>query len=266
MSFNTDNGRYYGHPVSRASVPSITNIQRQENKPAINGSNIRKVAEYAVENRERLSALTPEEQISLIKQSAYAKNPASRIGDIVHAWVDGYIKTGKHPKDDEPITLQDDEVVTYAEAPITARRMYRQFEGWRDKYKPNFTGAEFTVWSYQYGYAGTADFSAVIGEWLVLADVKTGKGVYPEVGKQVSALMRADVIITPDGQEKPIPPYQKGACLWLRPTFAKFHMLDNLESSFSAFLGLKANFDHQVSYADAVIMNAPKIQTDYKGV
>lgn len=272
MSFPTDNGRYYGHPTQQASVPSITNIKKQENQPAINASNLRKMAEYAVENRERLAALTPAEQVQIIKGSQYAKNPASRIGDIVHAWVDGFIKTGKHPKDDEPLTLYEgtasEEVVTYDAAPITARRMYRQFEGWRDKHKPTFTASEFTVWSYKYGYAGTADFSAVISNWLVLVDTKTGAGVYPDVAKQLAPLCFADVMITVQGDETELPKYDRAAVLHLRPTYSEFPMIDSeaLESAFKAFLGLKANFDHNVSFADRVLVRAPRIQADYKGV
>lgn len=265
MSFNTDNGRYYGHPVNKASVPSVTNIKRQKNMPAINGSNIRKVAEYAVDNWDRIKDLTRDEKVSLIKESAYAKNPASRIGDIVHAWVDVWIRTEVHPRDAEPIVLSDGEVVNFQDAPLTARRMWKQYEGFNNHRKPTYTNSEFTVWSYQYGYAGTADFSAVVSDWLVLGDTKTGKGAYPDTGLQLAALACADVIVNPDGTESEMPKYQRCAILHLRPTYHRFIPVANIESCFKAFLGLKASFDHETSFADKVLMSAPKIETDYKG-
>lgn len=270
MSESTDNGRYYRHPTQKSMVPSITNILHTEDKPAVNGSKVHKAVEYVVDNRERLSGLNRDEQIRLGKAQQYVPHPNSRIGDIVHAWVDQYIKTGKPPWECAPIILyagkRNEETIDYEGAPITARRMWRQFEGFCLKHNPTFTNAEFTVWSYQYGYAGTADWSAQIGPWLVLVDTKTGTSVWPEVGKQVAALMYADVLLTVQGDETPIPKYDRGAVLHLRPTYSRFHPLDNLESCFRAFLGLKENFDHNVTYGDKVIMHAPKVEMNYQGV
>jgi hypothetical protein len=269
MSVPTENGRYYQHPTSHAMVPSVTNVLHTENKDQINRSNVRKAVEYMIENRDRLSGLTPDEQKRLGTGVQFQPHPASRIGDIVHAWVDGYIKNGKPPWELDPIQVgkgENVETIEYHSAPLTARRMWRQFEGWRDEYNPTFINAEFTVWSYKYGYAGTADWAAHVRGYYVLADTKTGAGVWPEVGKQVAALINADVMVTPTGQEYPLPKFDRGACLHLRPTYARFHPLDNLESAFQAFLGLKANFDHNVSYSDKVVMRAPKIETNYQGV
>lgn len=268
MSFPTENGRYYRHPTQRASVPSITNILKQENKPAINGSNVRKAAEYAVDNRDKLAPLSRDEQIRLIKGTQWARNPAAHIGDIVHAWVDRYIKTGQDATDEEPIELNNGkEQIYYKDAPLTARRMWRQFIGFIERHNPTFLNAEFTVWSYQYGYAGTADWAAVVHDWLVLADTKTGSGVWPEVGKQLAALSHADVLITAQGAETTLPSYDQCAVLHLRPTYHEFIQInkDTLESCFKAFLGLKANFDHYVSYEDKVLLHAPKVYSDYKG-
>ena len=265
MSESTDNGRYYRHPTQKAMVPSITNVLRTEDKPNINGSKVRKAVQYMVENRDRLTTLTEDEQVRLGVGTQYQANPASRIGDIVHAWVDQYIKTGNPPWDCDPIDYRG-ELISYKDAPITARRMWRQFEGWRDKHNPNFIAAEFTVWSYKHGYAGTADFSAQVGQWLVIVDNKTGAGVYPETGKQLAALAFADVMLTVQGDEYPLPKFDRAAVLHLRPTYSRFIPVDNLESCFQAFLGLKANFDHNVSYGDKVLMHAPKIETNYSGV
>lgn len=265
MSFPTDNGRYYRHPTRPASVPSVTNILRQKNKPAITGSQIRKAAEYAVDNRERLAPLHRDEAVRLIKGTQYASSPESRIGDIVHAWADRWIKTSEHPRDAEPVELKNGEQVVYEAAPLTARRMWRQFEGFRDTLNPTFTAAEFTVWSYTHGYAGTADWAAVISGMLVLGDIKSGKGVYGEAGLQLAALSNADVMLTPQGVETPLPKYDRTAVLHLRPTYSQLIPIDRLDSCFKAFLGLKAAFDHDVENGDKVLMYAPKIESDYRG-
>jgi hypothetical protein len=265
LSFPTDNGRYYKHPTKPASVPSVTNILRQKNKPAIAGSQIRKAAEYATDNREKLAALTRDEAVRLIKGTQYQASPEARIGDIVHAWVDHFIKTGEHPKDAPPIELKHGEQVAFTTAPLTARRMWLSFVKFCEVRKPTFTAAEFTVWSYTHGYAGTADWSAVISDMLVLADTKTGKGVYGEAALQLAALSKADVMLTTQGIETELPKYDRVAVLHLRPTFHTLVPIDKLDSCLKAFLGLKAMFDHEVENGDKVLMYSPKIETDYRG-
>ena len=100
LSFNTDNGRYYGHPIKRSSLPSITNVLRQMNKPGINGYNTRKAVTFIVENFDRLGDLTDTEQITLAMKTQYEKSEASIIGDIVHGWVQRHIQ-GQPPSAEE---------------------------------------------------------------------------------------------------------------------------------------------------------------------
>jgi hypothetical protein len=273
-SFQTDYGRFYRHPKLSKTVPSVTNIKKQKNNPAINGAAVRKVAEYAVDNRDRLKDLTRPEQVQLIKAAQYASadKDASRIGDIVHAWVDGYCKHQQHPWERPAIQLGfDNELIEYSSAPLTARRMYRQFsgdgkEGFLPRYNPSFVDSEFTVWSHQFGYAGTADWAAYIRGMLVLGDTKTGKGAWPDTGLQLAALAFADVMLDDEGNEIPMPKFERCAILHLRPTSYELIPVDHLEACFQAFLGLKANFDWDVEHADHVLLATPKFNADYKGV
>jgi hypothetical protein len=265
-AFDTDYGRYYRHPKMAATVPSITNIKRQKNNPAINGAMVRKVSEYAADNWDKLTPLDRGERIQLIKGSQYAKNPASRIGDIVHAWVDGFIRTKESPWECEPIILQTGEEVYYKDAPITARRMWRQFEGFNAHYEPKFLDSEFTVWSHAHNYAGTGDWIAEIRGITVLADTKTGKGVYPDVGLQLAALAYADVVLTDDGDEIPMFKWDRLAVLHLRPTQSRLLPVVNPEACFQAFLGLKENLNWDVEFQDKIIVDSPPVKTDYKGV
>ena len=46
---------------------------------------------------------------------------------------------------------------------------------------------EQTVWSLEYGFAGSADLVGLDGSKLIVMDWKTGAGVYNEAGLQMSA-------------------------------------------------------------------------------
>jgi hypothetical protein len=275
MAFGTANGRYYKSDTRRVAVPSVTNVMKQKNKQAINKHNIKTAAEYAVENYDRLHDLTPDEAKFLIKESCYAKNPASAIGDTVHTYVDRFIKTGMAPWEWElnyelPVNDQDVREVPYTEQPLTARRMWRQFEGFRDTYAARyglkFIDAEFTCWSDTYGYAGTADWGAQMSGMLILGDTKTGKGVYDDTGMQVAALAKADFVMTHDGRELPMPKWDRCAVLHLRPTFSRLIPVEHVDSCFESFLGLLTNFKHEINFGGSIMTEVAKIETDYKGV
>jgi hypothetical protein len=276
MAFPTANGRFYKTESRRIAVPSVTNVMKQKNKPAINKHNVKQAAMYAVENYDTLHGLKPEEAQHLIKESIYSPNPASAIGDVVHNWIDCWIKTGLPPWEHEVqygLPTNDKGEPTqprYEAQPITARRMWRQFEGWyaeyHGRYNLQFIDAEFTCWSDTYGYAGTADWAATMSDLLVLGDTKTGNGVYDDTGMQIAALVKADVIMTQDGRELPMPKFDRGAVLHLRPTYAKLIPVEHLDSCFQSFLGCLAIFKHEAEFKDTIMGAVAKVQTDYKGV
>ena len=239
-------GRYYRRPSTQAAVPSITNIMKQQNKPAINGSMVKKAAEYAVENRDRLAALTPAEQITLIKGSQYIKSEASRIGDVVHDWVDRFVK-GQPPSHEE-----------VKAAGQTEQWMFDRFRRFNEYYKPQYTASEFTVWSDRYGYAGSGDLSFNIGGKHVLADTKTGTGIYPETAMQLAALANADIVLYPDGREEPLPKFDAYAILHIRPRSYTLAPVYKIEEAFETFLALKRVFDWTYGHANETIGYAPK--------
>lgn len=53
------------------------------------------------------------------------------------------------------------------------------FVNWVEEYKPTFLFTEKTVHSKKYGYAGTFDCIAKVGDDLVLIDFKTSSSIYP---------------------------------------------------------------------------------------
>jgi len=252
LSINTPFGRYYYNPAKRTQVPSITNIK---GKKAIDGLKYwaaNEAARYASENVGKLYGLTPDEIYRLVKTAPFArdssKSSASAVGDLVHDWIDRYIK------DDMP---DEDEV---AAAVPQARQMWRQFLFFTEHYKPDWVDSEFTVWSDEFEYAGTADWSARIGGTLVLADTKTGKNLYPDYGMQLAALAKADYILEADGSTRELPKFERFALLHVRPTFSRLAPVAYVDELFKQFLALKVVFDFDVAHADGVLQPAPKLQ------
>lgn len=251
FSFRDPNGRgRYYKAGDRSAVPSITNIKKRQNNPAINGSVVRKVAEFAVDNYERLNALSRDEKLRVIKGTQYEKSEASVVGDIVHDWIDRYVK-GNPPANKE-----------VKEAIITAQRMWERFLAFTKDalYRPEFLMSEFTVWSDKYGYAGTGDLGMKVGpeRTFVLCDTKTGTGIWPDTAMQLAALKNADFMLDSEGNEVPMPPFEKCAVLHLRPKSYALNPYDKIEEAFETFLALKRVFDWELNDAPVTIVDAPK--------
>lgn len=251
LAFDTSNGRYYRHPGNSKTVPSITNIKNMKHV-ALDRYAAKKVANYAADNREKLATLDRNEAFTLCREALFAKdeNSPSRIGDIVHGWIEEYVRHGARP-----------DASAMEAAPITARRMWGQFTGFTEKYRPVWTATEFTVWSYAYGYAGTADLSFYIGDSHVLCDTKTGANIYPDTAMQLAALGKAEVIVDEQAYEKPLPHFDKHAILHLRPMSATLVPVYHIDEWFQAFLGLKQLFDVVVEYNDTTLGYAPQIKS-----
>ena len=249
LSTPTPFGRYYIHPGRSYQVPSITNIKDKRNIPALKYWAARMAAQYAADNLSKLSALDRDEAVELIRKAPFthkADDP-SAIGDTVHDWIDRFIKG-------EEIAAEE-----IGEAPPSAAQMWLRFNDVVDQYKPKWVESEFTVWSDRYGYAGTADWCAYIGDTLVLGDTKTGKGVYDDVALQLAALANADFILEVNGNERPMPTFQRYAVLHVRPRAAKLIPVENIPAAFKAFLGLKDLFDFERECEGKILMFAPKI-------
>lgn len=249
LSVPTANGRHYQRPGRSDLVPSITNIIGVMDKPALKYWAAKEAANYAADNRAMLATLERDDAQTLVRNAPFRRSDDSpaAIGDIVHNWIDQYVK-GNHPSHEE---------VTASHR--SARDTWYSFIKFRDYYKPEFVASEFTVWSDTYGYAGTADLHMRIGGVSVLADAKTGTGIYPETGMQLAALANADFILTPDGQELPIPAFERFAILHLRPRSATLAPVQGIPEAFECFKALKIAFDWKVNHSESVIGFAPKV-------
>jgi|SRR5579859_4757891 len=247
LAFPTEHGRFYQRPGAEgAPVPSITNIINMKSKPLFRAG-LKKAASYAAENRERLAALTEDEVFKLVSNPPQKDDEPAAIGDLVHKWIEGFIN-GNPPAIEE-----------VRASPHTARWMFERFvSDFHNPRQPQYTATEFTVWSNRYGYAGTADFSAMLYGHHTLVDTKTGKAAYPEVAMQLAAIANADFVLAPDGTESRVPEYTRYAVLHVRPRSAKLHPVYNIEAAFECFLALKHVFDWNINYAPRSIGYAPK--------
>ena len=68
---------------------------------------------------------------------------------------------------------------------------------WKKMTKPQYEAIELKMVSEQYKVGGTADFVARINGALVLADIKTSKGIYPEMTCQLAAYRKMYLELQP---------------------------------------------------------------------
>lgn len=123
-------------------------------------------------------------------------NTAGEAGDRVHNWAEATAKGESHPD------LSPDEQ-GYAKA-------WWSFVG---DFRPKWVGLEVTTFNRTVGYAGTADFIAVVEGRTVIGDYKTGP-VRNKAALQLAALAHAEVMMQ-DDQLVPMIPVDGGLAVHL---------------------------------------------------
>jgi hypothetical protein len=101
---------------------------------------------------------------------------ATKLGDAVHSACEIYVVTGQRPRPGDHLNNgeMDAEVAPYIDS----------FEMWLDRFQPEYTAAEMTVFHPEYGYAGTLDGHAVVERTPVIFDIKTSKLSFDRQGKR----------------------------------------------------------------------------------
>lgn len=227
--------------------------------PALMAWGIKSVAEYAVENANRLGRMVQAAEgdpealdgvVAWLKGSPYReRDRAADLGTTLHELAEAHALGKPLP-----------------EAPLPAQPQLAQFHRFLDDWDPEFEMAEASVYNRTEQYAGTLD--AIVARFRkapalgrVLLDYKGGKGVYPEAGLQLSAYRHAEFVGL-DGEEIPMPATDGGMVLHLRPDGYALLPVDTGDEVFRSFLFVREVFRFQEDIAKRVIgeqLTAPEV-------
>lgn len=275
LTFDTEYGRFYRHPsvakpsgamaelleLSRADRhrpnPSVTNVMKMLDEGFLPGYYSKLVAEHAVNESHQVDLVRKfmgdDEAISFLREVPYRDHPNAAIGDEVHREIELYLSAPGFAYKPRLTTPQ-------------AVKMFTQFAWFMQQEQVEHLRSEFTVWSYEHGYAGTGDLLWWLpqhgGRWLI--DMKTGTRVYPKTGMQTAALSEADVILSEDGTELPMPSIPFQGVLHVRPMSVRLYEIHNTEQNFEAFLACLKLFNWTRFWKDSVLEQKPVIEHGYR--
>ena len=219
-----DGSRFYVDPVSGNKVPSVTSI----------GGCLPKRALHFGVVADLISKGNPSAAVDHLKRAPdRSSGVAAKTGTDVHNLCER-INRG------EDIGRVHPDLQAFIDH---YRRFIVDFE-------PGFLEIEATCWSDTYGYAGTLDFIAMIGDETVIVDIKTGKsGAWPDVALQLSAYANADFIIDAAGERRPLPQIDAAAVLTVRPdgySLIPIRLGDDVFDTFKALIEV-SKWEHDIS-------------------
>lgn len=235
---------------------SVTSILSVLDKPGLIYWAAEEAAKAAVSKRDTWQAMERDDgaqaAIEWIANARFRRprdlRSATQLGTDVHGAIESYAITGTRPDVDAEV------------APFVDR-----FEEWCDRNSPEYLAAEMTVYSTEYGYAGTADAVMKVGGATVVCDYKstandTDKrgnptGPYPEAALQVAAYRHAELAAvwrarrferfrwrtyllseTERAMAEPVPDTDGGIVLHLTPRRATAYAVRTDAVAFDAFL------------------------------
>lgn len=193
---------------------SVTTILGALDKPALLYWAAQQAADAAIDKLDTWQAMLKDEGRDVAAKwlrDARFRKPrdilsATDLGSITHKVCENYALTGIRP-DLEFITelvaqAGGRELNVKGEA-ATVSRMVDQFDGWLQRFTPEYQATEVCVYSPEYGYAGQCDAFLTIDGVRFIVDYKTSrdpfdskgkpKTPYPEqVGLQLAAYRQAD--------------------------------------------------------------------------
>lgn len=187
-----DHGRGHSYVDAHGvKVPGVTTILGDGvPKPALVNWAANVTAEYAVDNWDRLSTLTPSAKLKELTKARFAdRDAAAKRGTEVHGLAERLIHG-------EEVDVPD-ELAGHVES----------YVDFLDRFHVEPVLVEFVVVSHAYGWAGTADLVAdfpTLGKRL-LCDIKTNRsGVFGETAWQLAGYRYADAYVDQDNTERPM--------------------------------------------------------------
>lgn len=202
-----DGTRIYEH--NGEVFPSVTTILGNIDKPALIYWAAKQVAEFAYDNRPAWETLDRDAAVDLLKRSPYrSTNKAANLGSLIHEIAEARANGTQHP----PV-------------PPAATGKVAAFDQWVDDWQPTIIATELEVYNRAVGYAGTGDLWCNIDGTPTIVDIKTGKGVYPEVTLQTTAYANAEFTLI-GGEEHEPPDAHLGFVLHLTDDGYQFRPLN----------------------------------------
>lgn len=222
----------------------VTSILGALNKPALVPWAAKLVATRAVEGivKGTLPAYVaehgPDAAIDILKKTGDdTRDKAATIGSAVHAAI-------------EALALGQPAPTEYPEEVAGHMKMFDEF---LEAYRPKFIMAEATVANRSEAYCGQLDSIVEIGGRRLVLDVKTSKGLYPEVALQLAAYRHAEFIGLDDGTEAPMPETQGAVALHLRPRSWKLVQIETSPVVWNSFLYVREAYRWQKEMSREVI-------------
>lgn len=183
---------YHWYTYNGKKLPGVTTVlSKALPKPALVPWAARSVAEFVADNPIEVETLRfgpRDRMVAELKETPYReRDAAANRGTEVHGYAEQLVKG-------EEVTVPA-ELAGYVDS-------YVKF---LDEWQPRPVLVEATVANLRWGYAGQLDLVADLpnGERAVL-DLKTSKGVYPDMAVQVGAYRHAEVYLDDDGNEQPM--------------------------------------------------------------
>lgn len=223
--------RWYIHPRTGERFISVTTVLDHISKFGLPDWSARLAAEAAFDRLPWLNRVSRNAPCNATKTG----NACGNCPDCAASWLASRHTQVRDDAGDRGTKLHDaaEQDVLFgvgAEVDADVQPFVDQFRRWRDRYKPEFLATELTVISRKWGYAGTLDqivrFAAESKLPKQLAhltglplcgDYKTSKSVDIPKGWQVVAYSKADAVLTPDGEELPMPEIKGGLIVHIRP-------------------------------------------------
>lgn len=166
-------GRGHGYQLDGQKITGVTTAIDVLDKPALRNWYAEQAAKRAVDEWDRLADMSVSDRLEFIKWGPRDKVTAAALRG-----------TEIHDLGEKVAHGQEVDVPAEHRGPVEA---YARF---LDKWDVTMTATETPLCHTEHGYGGTADGWATIGalgDMPVLLDVKTGRGIYDEVGLQLAA-------------------------------------------------------------------------------
>lgn len=233
-------GRHYQTPEGNI-YPSVTTVLGVQDKPALGGWKVKNVAELAVNKLEDWVKVED-------------GKPVTRLGDAAAIdWLKKATDYNSDARDAGEIVHKIFEDAALGREPFVPEGFEFALEHWKrfnEDFEVEVIAVEPEVYNDTYQYAGsldamyrlrargwwtpeTDDTSGVNwNEWqTVVADVKSGNGLYGSTAYQCMMYAKAEKMIHPTQGVIPMPEVTAIAGIWVRPSGYAFYPLDMSEGT-----------------------------------